>query len=63
MAQTINLDDYKKMQLGDRQLYIDEKNGFVVAEKIYNRYWVYYAAASNIRVVEEGDTIRIIVDS
>lgn len=61
MAKTINLNDYKKMQLGDRQLYVDENN-VVVAEKYLARYWLYYGGGSNIRVVEDGDTVRIIVD-
>lgn len=61
MAKTINLDDYKKMQLGDRQLYVDENN-VVVAEKYLARYWLFYPAATSIRVVEEGDSIRIIID-
>jgi hypothetical protein len=60
MAKTINLSDYKKEQLGDRQLYLNDNN-VVVAER-YCGYWLYYPAANNIRVVEDGNTIRIIVD-
>ncbi|SEA80672.1 hypothetical protein SAMN04487851_11499 [Prevotella sp. tc2-28] len=62
MAKTINLNDYKKMQLGDRQLYVDENN-VVVAEKYLARYWLFYPAATSIKVVEEEDgTVRIIID-
>lgn len=60
MTKTIDLSDYNKKQLGDRQLYLNDNN-VVVAER-HCVYWLYYPAANNIRVVEEGDTIRIIVD-
>lgn len=60
MTKTIDLSDYNKKQLGDRQLYLNDNN-VVVAER-YCGYWLYYPAANNMRVVEEGDTIRIIVD-
>ena len=60
MTKTIDLSDYNKKQLGDRQLYLNDNN-VVVAER-HCGYWLYYPAANNIRVVEEGDTIRIIVD-
>ena len=58
MAKEIDLSQYKKMQLGDRQLYIDENN-IVVAEKYLARYWLYYGGGGQkIRVVEDGDTVR-----
>ena len=60
MAKTIDLSDYKKKQLGDRQLYLNDNN-VVVAERFHN-IWLYYAVSNNIRVVEDGGTIRIIVD-
>ena len=60
MTKTIDLSDYNKKQLGDRQLYLNDNN-VVVAER-YCGYWLYYPAANNIRVVEDGGTIRIIVD-
>ena len=60
MAKTIDLSDYKKKQLGDRQLYLNDNN-VVVAERFHN-IWLYYPSANSIKVVEDGDTIRIIVD-
>ena len=60
MTKTIDLSDYNKKQLGDRQLYLNDNN-VVVAER-YHSIWLYYAVANNIRVVEDGDSIRIIVD-
>lgn len=60
MTKTIDLSDYNKKQLGDRQLYLNDNN-VVVAER-YCGYWLYYPEANNIRVVEEDNTIRIIVD-
>lgn len=61
MAKEIDLSQYKKKQLGDRQLYLDDNN-VVIAEKYLNLYWLFYPASTNIKVVEEGDTIRIVID-